>query len=227
MSPDVLYQDSHLLVCEKPAGLLTQPAPGREDCLLRRLEAALEGPVYLVHRLDRGTGGLMVFARSREAAARLSEAVRRRDFEKEYLCVTQGVPPRSAAVLEDLLYWDAARGRSFPVTRPRRGVKAASLEYRLLEERQGLALLRVRLHTGRTHQIRVQLASRRLPLLGDRRYGGPPTASGETALWSWRLAFDHPVTGAPLAFTLPPPRQDPWALFTPPPEAPDHLPPGP
>ena len=204
---NILYQDPHLLLCEKPVGLLSEG----EDGLPGRLSALTGGPVYPVHRLDRGVGGLMVCAKDRRTAAALSEAVRRREVVKTYLCVVSGVPEAPAGTLEDLLYWDAARGKSFPVTRERRGVKRASLSYETLESREGLTLLSVTLHTGRTHQIRVQFASRRLPLLGDRKYGGP--GAGSIALWSCRLAFRHPVTGEALDFTLPPPAAAPWALF--------------
>ena len=206
---NILYQDPHLLLCEKPVGLLSEGEG--PDSLPAQLAALTGGPVYPVHRLDRGVGGLMVYAKNRRTAAALSEAVRRREMEKQYLCVVSGAPEAPAGTLEDLLYWDAARGKSFPVTRERRGVKRASLSYEVLEGREGLSLLRVTLHTGRTHQIRVQFASRRLPLLGDRKYGG--AGPGPIALWSHRLAFRHPVSGEAMDLSLPPPPADPWTLF--------------
>jgi len=207
----ILYQDAHLVLCEKPVGVLSQSAPGQADDMTQRLKDALGGEIHVVHRLDRGVGGLMVYARTRKAAAALSEAIRQRSFIKEYRCVVQGVPEQSAATLEDLLYWDAARSKSFPVTRERKGVKSASLEYETLATTGQLSLLRVRLHTGRTHQIRVQFASRRHPLVNDRKYGAD--SAGDIALWSCRLAFAHPITGKEMNFTLPLPKSTPWNLF--------------
>ena len=207
----LLYQDDHLLLCEKPVGLLAQEDAAGGDSLPLRLAALTGGPVWPVHRLDRDTGGLMVYARSQRAAALLSEAIRTRAFRKEYLCIVRGTPALPRDTLEDLLYWDAARGKSFPVKRERKGVKTASLSYRLLAEAEGTALLLVELHTGRTHQVRVQFASRRLPLVNDRRYGDFGT--GPLALWSCRLAFRHPITGKPLDFTLSPPKAEPWLPF--------------
>ena len=206
-----IYQDKHLLLCDKPAGTLSQPAPGQEESMISLLQEAVGTAVFPVHRLDRGTGGLMVYAKTQKAAALLSESIRRRDFTKEYLCVVQGIPTEPAATLTDLLYWDAARNKSFPVTRERKGVKAASLEYVTLGTAGNTTLLKVQLHTGRTHQIRVQFASRKHPLLGDRKYGAD--SAGEIALWSHRLAFSHPITGKALDFTLPPPAEAPWSQF--------------
>ncbi len=209
MAVNILYQDEHLLLCEKPVGLLSQAGEG--DTLPARLEAAAGGQIYPVHRLDAGVGGLMVYARTKPAAGALSEAIRQRAFVKEYLCVASGCPDPAGGTMEDLLFWDASRGKSFPVSRMRKGVKPASLSYKTLSQRDGLALMAVSLHTGRTHQIRVQFASRRHPLLGDRRYGS--SGSGGIALWSWHLAFSHPFTGQAMDFTLPPPPAFPWSLF--------------
>ena len=127
----------------------------------------------------------------------LSAAVQRRALEKTYLCVTRGCPQPEEAVLRDLLLHDRTRNKSFVVTRMRGGVKEARLDYRLLSSSGGLSLLQVRLHTGRTHQIRVQLSSRGLPLLGDGKYGG---GSGQIALWSAALSFPHPSDSREMAF---------------------------
>ena len=208
---NIIYQDKHLLLCEKPAGVLSQPAPGQEESMISLLQSYAGGEIYPVHRLDRGTGGLMVYARTPKTAAALSESIRQRSFVKEYLCVVQGTPAEPSATLTDLLYWDAARGKSFPVTRERKGVKSASLEYVTLGQTENTSLLRVKLYTGRTHQIRVQFASRKHPLLGDRKYGAD--TSGTIALWSHRLAFVHPITEKNMDFSLPPPAEEPWANF--------------
>ena len=175
---------------------------GRLSALLR---AQTGGEVYPVHRLDRGVGGLMAYATTREAAASLSEAVRERTFQKEYLCILLGRPAEDSGVLEDLLLHDRTRNKSFVVQRMRTGVRAAKLEYQVLASAEGRSLVRVLLHTGRTHQIRVQFSSRGAPLAGDGKYGG---GGGDIALWSWRLTLPRPGTGERLVF-----RHEPGEAF--------------
>ncbi len=133
----------------------------------RLMSEALGGDIYCVHRLDRAVGGVMVYARTTAAAAGLSRQIAARQFHKEYLAVVQGCPAEDSAVLRDLLFWDRSKNKSFVVKRQRGGVKDAELEYALLEALPELSLLRVILHTGRTHQIRVQFSSRAMPLVGD------------------------------------------------------------
>ena len=130
---------------------------------------------------------------------------------KEYLAVLRGTPEKDADTLTDLLFRDAAHNKSYVVTRMRKGVREARLDYTSLAHHGGLTLVRVRLHTGRTHQIRVQFSHRGLPLLGDIRYGSKAPCS--PALWSYRLALTHPVTGQPLDVTCPPPDTYPWTEF--------------
>ena len=158
----------------------------------------------------------MVFAKTKQSAAKLSEMVQNRTLIKEYFCVVSGKPEKDADTLEDLLYRDAKSGKTFVVTRSRKGVKDAKLDYTLLSSKEGesglISLIKVRLHTGRTHQIRVQFASRKLPLLGDRRYGGNKS-SKNIALFSCRLAFNHPIAKKPLDFTLAPQGDYPWSEF--------------
>lgn len=194
---DILYKDKSIIVCVKAPGELSQAGKPGERSLLTALEEAHGAPVYPVHRLDRETGGVMVYARTKEAAARLSDAVARREMKKEYLCIVRGAPKDDEGEYRDLLLHDKQRNKSFVVDRMRTGVKEAVLNYRVLKRSAETSLVRVRLQTGRTHQIRVQFASRKTPLLGDGKYGG---GRGELALWSCHLAFPHPDSGEMLTF---------------------------
>ncbi len=198
----ILYEDRDLLVCEKPSGVLSQPdGKGADEDMIARLAAHLREQgarnpyVGLVHRLDRGVGGVMVFAKHSESAERLSQMIAQRQIEKQYLAVVHGAPETREGVLADFLYKDAATNKSYVAERTRPGAKRAELSYRALETRLTpwgeATLVLVRLQTGRTHQIRVQFSSRALPLIGDGKYGardhGVPIG-----LWSYRLTFAHP-----------------------------------
>lgn len=212
----ILYEDAHLVICRKPVGVLSEDSP-EERCMPRLLaehyRALGQNPyIATVHRLDKITGGAMVFSRRREVTGRLIAAVQAHQLTKEYLAVLRGHPAQEAATLTDLLFRDAAHNKSYVVRRPRKGVREASLSYRELARTEALSLVRVQLHTGRTHQIRVQFSSRGLPLLGDIRYGSKDPRC-TAALWSCRLAFRHPVTGQPVDVFCPPPRVYPWDLF--------------
>ena len=199
----ILYEDAHLVICCKPVGVLSEDSEsGRCMPQLLREHYLAQGQknpyIATVHRLDKITGGVMVFSRRREVTGKLTAAVQAHELVKEYLAVLRGHPQEPAATLT--------------VQRPRKGVREASLEYRELSRTEELSLVRVRLHTGRTHQIRVQFSSRGLPLLGDIRYGSKDL-NCTAALWSCRLAFRHPVTGRAVDVFCPPPRTYPWDLF--------------
>lgn len=209
---EILFQDGQLVVCLKAPGVLSETGGMPE-----LLSDLIGGSIYCVHRLDRAVGGVMVFARTKEAAAALSAAIAAGKMKKRYLAVVCGKPEEKNAVLKDLLYHDASRNKSYVVKRMRRGVRQAELCYTLLETSrigsEEISLLDVELRTGRSHQIRVQLASRGLPLAGDGRYGSPFRDCG-IALWSHSLAFPHPVTGEEMRFSAPPPDSFPWTAFT-------------
>ena len=212
----IVYEDRSLLLCVKPVGVLSEESENGASMprLLRQHYAARHQPDYIatVHRLDKITGGLMLFSRQKAATGKLIAAVAEHRVEKEYLAVLRGHPAEKEAELTDLLFRDAAKNKSYVVKRMRKGVREAKLSYRVLGETNELTLVRVRLYTGRTHQIRVQFSARGLPLLGDIRYGSKD-ADCSAALWSYRLALTHPVTGERIDVIQPPPKQYPWDLF--------------
>lgn len=212
----ILYEDAHLVICLKPVGVLSEDSEkGRcMPALLREHYRAQGKSDYIatVHRLDKIVGGVMVFSRRREVTGKLIAAIAQHEITKEYLAVLRGHPEKPEDTLTDLLFRDAAHNKSYVVKRMRKGVREAQLSYREIGRTDELSLVRIRLHTGRTHQIRVQFSSRGLPLLGDIRYGSRDDRCS-AALWSCRLSLRHPVTGQMLEVTAPPPEDYPWQLF--------------
>ena len=177
---EILYQDQDLAVIVKPIGLESQAAVPAE------LEKLLGGTFYPVHRLDLNVGGVMVYARTKQAAAALSRAIQEGTMVKEYVAMVHGTPDE-AGDWEDLLFKDSAKNKVFVVKRMRGGVKKARLEYQLLSAGEN-SLVHIRLHTGRSHQIRVQFSSRGFPLVGDHKYGSRDEA-GAPMLFSCRITF--------------------------------------
>ena len=176
------------------------------------------GNVYigLVHRLDRPTGGVMVFAKSSKAAARLSEQMKNGDFEKRYLAVLCGKPREEKAVLTNYLKKNAINNMVYISAPTVEGVKRAELEYKVADydEKEDLSFVEVKLRTGRSHQIRVQMNGISCPVYGDMRYGGEKAKKGKLALWAYYLAFTHPVTKERLVFRVEPPKDEyPWSKF--------------
>ena len=209
---DILYADDAVVVCIKPARVLSTDEPGGLPELVRLALGNPEADIRTVHRLDRVVSGVMVLARSAAAASELSRQVRENEFQKEYLAVLHGTPEKPNGTLTDLLYRDKARRMTMVSPEPGKGVQEAVLDYRTMESREGLSLAAVRLHTGRTHQIRVQFASRGLPLVGERKYATLNDPC-EIALWSYKIGFVHPLTGKRMEFSKQPPCQYPWTLF--------------
>ena len=207
---EILYLDNKIIVCVKPAGVLSTDEPGGMPSLLRAALGDETAPVYTVHRLDAAVSGVMVYARTRHAAADLGRAIGRGDVRKEYLAVACGGLPEKRGELRDLLRRDRRLRKTFVAEAPGKDVREARLAYEVRAERAGLSLCRVRLYTGRAHQIRAQFAAHGAPLWGDAKYGG---GEGDIALFSCALAFPHPLTGEVLTFEKKPPAAYPWTEF--------------
>jgi 23S rRNA pseudouridine1911/1915/1917 synthase len=210
----LLYQDSHILLIGKPAGVPAQPDPSGQADLLSAVQSTYP-TASLVHRLDTPTGGVMVFGLTPKATAKLCALVQdHSQFCKEYWAVTANPPEAQTGQLRDYLFHDKQKNKAFVTDGKRKGSKEAVLDYRTVATLDdGHALLLVRLHTGRTHQIRVQLASRGLPLVGDGKYGSREKAPF-IGLWAYRLTFLHPITGKNLtACSAPDTDMMPWCLF--------------
>ncbi len=175
---EILYTDKDIVVCIKPVGMDSE----------HEVPQALGGTVFTLHRLDKNVGGVMVYARTKQAAAALSKAIQEGTMVKEYVALVHGTPPEQGD-WQDLLWKDSAKNKVFVVKRERKGVKKARLEFTRLSQGE-TALVHVRLHTGRSHQIRVQFASRGYPLVGDRKYGGRDDATAPM-LFSCRLTFPY------------------------------------
>ena len=220
MDVPILYQDERILVCRKPAGLLSTDDENGLPAVLRTQLGDAHACIRTVHRLDAAVSGVMVYARSQMAASLLSEQIREGKFQKEYLAVLHGAPEAPAGELRDLLWRNRSTRRTVVVAEPRKDAKQALLLYRVLAQANGRSLVQIHLLTGRTHQIRVQLSSRGLPLVGDRKYGRGDEDGCAIALWSYRLRFFHPQTDELLEFSLEPPACAPWTDFSLPPDAP-------
>lgn len=214
---EILYEDKNILFCVKPAGVLSQ-SDGKGRGNMPTLLAEICGcEIYPVHRLDMEVGGVMVFAKNSQAAAKMSAiTASHEDFRKEYLAVVEGTPEKTG-LLEDLLYHDKNKNKTYVVKRERRGVKKASLSYEVLQTLSAdngreLSLVKVRLYTGRTHQIRVQFASRGYPIVGDRRYGAS-VGNNKIHLFSHKIEFLSPFDNKLLSFAAIPESVGAWSAF--------------
>ena len=197
----ILYDDNEIVVCIKEKGVLSQQGKLGQKTMIDILSAELGGEIYPVHRLDKEVSGVMVYARTQKAAANLSTQVSSREMEKHYIATTEKSALQPEGTMEDLLYFDKGKNKSFVVKKERKGVKKAVLEYKEIASDENTTSFRVRLLTGRTHQIRVQFASRKHPLIGDRKYGSK--LSCDIGLVSCFIGFKHPKTGEWIEFHHP------------------------
>ena len=219
----ILFEDKYLLVCEKPVGVESQVSSSGKDDMITflsqyRAENGEESYVGLVHRLDTATGGAMIYSKREDMTGKLSALVQSGDYKKTYLAVIHGVPEENEGEMCDLLYHDKQKNKSYVVAKKRAGVKEALANYRLVEsvtreDGEVMSLVEVELITGRTHQIRVQFASRKMPLVGDGKYGSRDNRA-TCALWSYKVEFVHPVTKKIIRVKSYPSDTHPWNNFT-------------
>jgi len=208
MEIKILYADRDIAVCLKPVGLNSENE-GMPALLSGQLD---KKEVFCVHRLDMAVGGVMVYALSKKAAAGLSAQIASQKMKKEYFAIVQGAPEEKRGILRDLLFRDKGRNKSYVVKRKRAGVREAELEYECIESKADKSLIHITLHTGRSHQIRVQFSSRKMPLLGDVKYGSS-YRDCPIALWSGALGFIHPISGESMHFEQLPEAEHYWKEF--------------
>ncbi len=204
---ELIYQDRDIIVCIKPAGVLSTDEPGGLPELVRQALGDPQANVRTVHRLDRVVSGLMVLARTKKSAAELSRQIREDQFQKEYLAVVHGKPD-AAGTFRDLLLRSKEERKTYIVPEPGKDVQEAILHYQVRATCEDLSRVQIQLQTGRTHQIRAQFSGRGFPLVGDNKYGLQEDCP--IALWSYRLQFLHPWTGETMEFTAQPPQIYPW-----------------
>ena len=218
----ILYEDKYLLLCEKLVGENSQLSPNAssknlpEKLMEYRKGKGEDSYIGLVHRLDVVTGGVMLYSKDRNLTGKLSELVSQKEYKKTYLAVVTSRPEAESGEMTDLLFHDKQKNKTYVVKKERRGVKPAALKYRTLESivlpsGEQISLIEIELLTGRTHQIRVQFASRKMALLGDGKYGSRHNCN--CALWSHRADFCHPQTHEIASATSLPPAVYPWDLF--------------
>ncbi len=207
----ILYEDKSILLCIKPAGVKSTDEPDGLPSLLRQTLGDSGAELRTVHRLDQVVSGLMLLARSKEVAGELGRQIMARKFEKEYLAVVHGEPQERGRFC-DLLWRNKAERKSYVVPELGKGVQEAVLDYECLARHEGLSLMKIRLQTGRTHQIRAQFSAHGFPLVGERKYSTLPDDC-DIALWSYCLAFAHPQSGESLCFAERPPQRYPWTFF--------------
>ncbi len=217
---NILFEDNHIIAAVKPVNVLSQKDRTGDPDILTIIKQDIKlrynkpGNVFLglVHRLDRPVGGVMVFARTSKAASRISAEIREGRFLKTYLAAVRGAPPERRGRLEDRIVKNRDKNIVFTVPEDDERGRKAILEYSVIESREGSSLVKIELLTGRPHQIRAQFSNIGCPLLGDRKYGNHDN-SDNIALWSYRIAFKHPVSDEEVEFKCAPPREYPWNMF--------------
>lgn len=217
----IIYEDNHLLVVEKPVNIPTQGDKSKDLDLLTLLKQDLKQRynkprnVFLgmVHRLDRPVGGVMVFAKTSKAASRLSEQIRKREMKKVYLAVIHGIPNNLQGRLKHYLIKDKKTNKVHICLKTTEGAKEAELEYNVLKHTDNFSLVKIKLHTGRPHQIRAQFSYIGHPLFGDHKYGKKLKEEKQIALWSAQIVIRHPINNDEMAFNSFPPNTYPWNLF--------------
>lgn len=218
----ILYEDNHIIVVEKPPNIPSQGDKTEDEDMLTIIKHYLKekyqkpGNVYLglIHRLDRPVGGVMVFAKTSKAASRLSEQVRNKTFQKEYLVIVDGKLEKQKATLEDYLLKNQKNNISKVVKQNTPNAKYAKLDYEVLKynEEIDLSLLKILLHTGRHHQIRVQLANIGHSICGDQKYGTRGRGK-QICLWAYKLTIEHPITKEKMTFTTIPEKTGSWIIL--------------
>ena len=222
MQLKILYEDNHIIVVEKPVNIPSQGDKTGDIDLLTMVKEYLKekyqkpGNVYvgLIHRLDRPVGGVMIFAKTSKAAARLSEQVREKQFQKTYLVICNGKMETNKGKLQDYLWKNEQKNTSKVVKKEASNSKLAILEYEVLkyEPEINLSVLKILLHTGRHHQIRVQLSSRNHSIYGDQKYGGRGHGK-QIALWAYQLVLQHPITKEWITFSSIPEKIGSWKIL--------------
>ena len=218
----VIYEDNHIIVVEKMVNVPSQADKTDDEDMLMIIKRYLKekykkpGNVYLglVHRLDRPVGGVMIFAKTSKAASRLSEEVRNKTFKKEYLVICNGKMEKDKETLKDYLWKDEKKNTSYVVRENKKNAKEAVLDYEVLkyDKEQNLSVLKINLHTGRHHQIRVQLSSRMHAIYGDNKYHGRGAGTG-ICLWAYKLTIEHPITKQEMTFVDFPEKKGMWRLM--------------
>ena len=218
----VIYEDNHIIVVEKPVNIPSQQDKTNDTDMITIIKGYIKekynkpGNVYLglIHRLDRPVGGVMVYAKTSKAAARLSEQVRNKEFEKTYLVVVDGKMEQKTAILEDYLLKNERTNTSKVVKENTKNSKYAKLEYEelLYNEEINLSVLKIKLYTGRHHQIRVQLSSRNHSIYGDQKYGTRGRGK-QIALWAYEITIKHPITGEKMTFKTLPEINGTWKII--------------
>lgn len=188
----ILFEDEYIIICEKESGMLSEDSDSAES-LPEILRKQTNSDIYTLHRLDKPVGGAIMYAKTKKSASAFSSIISDNALTKKYLAITEGILKEKSGEMRDLLFKDSRKNKTFIVKRMRKGVKEAILKYNVISENDNRSMVKIELETGRSHQIRVQFASRKAPLAGDGKYGSRDNKCS-VALWSHSLSFVHPFT---------------------------------